>query len=415
MFFYRFKGKILISEVQYPLVQITETDAVKEEGPLYALTQIDPKKSRRLFVVTDPEFAFLKSEDIHLLRKPDSTSNNIPGWLASKIDEHKLISLNTSYPDWDDWMEEDILTPHKWHVNVVGLGDVGGIVVTGLRLLGSDCIDHIGIYDVDQNKTERWVYEVGQVQGVDEDIEYPKVMSISEQKLFDCHMFVFCVSAGVPEVGKEAADVRMVQFQRNSKIIESYAKAARMSNFKGIFAVVSDPVDLLCKSAYISSNTDAGGEFDNKGLYPEQVRGYGLGVMNARARFFAEQSLETKHYKSEGRVFGPHGEGLVVADSIINYNEKISDYLTEKTLKANLNVRALGFKPYIAPALSSGSLSLIATMEGKWHYSSTFLGGVFMGAKNRFTPFGTEIEAIPMDDKLFNRLSNSYERLHQLL
>ena len=73
--------------------------------------------------------------------------------------------------------------------------------------------------------------------------------------------------------------------------------------------------------------------------------------MNARASYYASQNKDYSHYLKEGRAFGPHGEGLIIADSIENYNEEISNYLTDKTKKANLEVRSIGFKPYVAPAL----------------------------------------------------------------
>lgn len=99
------------------------------------------------------------------------------------------------------------------------------------------------------------------------------------EDLFDCDMFVFCASRSVPEVGSNVTDVRMIQYESNSKIIEPYARMAREKGFKGIFAVVSDPVDQLCYRVYHSSNIDENGKFDGKGLQAEQVRGYGLGVM----------------------------------------------------------------------------------------------------------------------------------------
>jgi hypothetical protein len=179
--------------------------------------------------------------------------------------------------------------------------------------------------------------------------------------------------------------------------------------------VVSDPVDLLCKSVLIQSNIDEKGKIDYRGLAPEQIRGYGLGVMNARAAYYAVQNKETMQYLKDGRAYGPHGEGLVIADSIENYNDDISRYLTNKTKKANLDVRETGFKPFIAPALSSGSLSIIATIKGEWHYSATFMGGVYMGARNRLTPSGIEIERLDLPDELIGRLEKTYKELEKIL
>jgi hypothetical protein len=53
----------------------------------------------------------------------------------------------------------------------------------------------------------------------------------------------------------------------------------------------------------------------------------------------------------------------------------------------------------------------MATMEGKWHYSATFMGGVFMGAKNRLTAAGTEIERLALPEDLIRRLTETYELL----
>ena len=66
-----------------------------------------------------------------------------------------------------------------------------------------------------------------------------------------------------------------------------------------------------------------------------------------------------KEFKAEGRVYGPHGADLVVADSLKDYDDELSRQLTERVVTANLVVRDLGYKPYIAPALSSAALSIL--------------------------------------------------------
>ena len=167
--------------------------------------------------------------------------------------------------------------------------------------------------------------------------------------------FCFVASKGIPPVGSGVKDVRMYQFENNSKIVAQYARQARKENFKGLFAVVSDPVDPLAKTAWLESNKDDSGVLDYQGLRPEQVHGFGLGVMNARAAYFAKRDERFKRFLTEGRSFGPHGQDLVVADSITDYNDELSKELTELTVTANLHMRAIGFKPFIAPAYSSGS------------------------------------------------------------
>jgi hypothetical protein len=203
----------------------------------------------------------------------------------------------------------------------------------------------------------------------------------------------------------------MAQYEANAKIINLYGQMARKAGFKGIFAVVSDPVDMLCKSVLDASNTNEDGEKDYLGMAPEQIRGYGLGVMYAIAVFYAKQMENAGHFQYEGRAYGPHGEHLVIADSIKNYNDDLSRILTRKAVEANIEVRKTGFKPYIAPALSSGCLSILSTIKGEFHYSSIYHGGVFMGCLNRMLTSGVEIERNDMPEKLYSRILNTYERL----
>ena len=79
----------------------------------------------------------------------------------------------------------------------------------------------------------------------------------------------------------------------------------------------------------------------------DRVRGYGLGVMNKRAEYFAAKDPSFRSYIREGRAYGPHGSDLVIANSIENYDDDISLKLTKLTVEANLKMRSIGFKPYI--------------------------------------------------------------------
>ena len=154
--------------------------------------------------------------------------------------------------------------------------------------------------------------------------------------------------------------------------------------------VVSDPVDNLC-AAFL----------DESGLEPWQIQGYGLGVMHKRAEYYASKDCRFASYLTEGRAFGPHGKDLVIANSIDRYA-----------------VRDLGFKPYIAPALSSAALSILLTLRGEWHYGSLYLGtrerGAFLGMKNRLTKGGWEWEDLNLPEELYERIRNAYDNLCEI-
>ena len=276
-------------------------------------------------------------------------------------------------------------------------------------------IESIGICDISDQVTARWEFEENQIAYPWAYDALPEVDIVEPEDLFKCDMFIFVASKGIPPVGSGVKDVRMYQFEANSAIVAGYARQARRENFKGLFAVVSDPVDPLAKTAYLESNKNEAGEFDGLGLRPEQVQGYGLGVMNARAAYYAKRDERFTQFLTEGRAFGPHGQDLVVADSIEHYNDELSKELTELVVTANLKMRALGFKPFVAPAFSSGAISLILTLRGEWHCGSVFLGGIYMGVKNRYTPWGLETEILPLPEKLYERIVLAQDNLKAIV
>ena len=283
-------------------------------------------------------------------------------------------------------------------------------------MLGGDVISKIGICDLSSQITDRWEFEMGQINLPWHYDAFPEVEVVQPENLFDCDLFVFVASKGIPPVGSGVKDVRMAQFEANAGIVKHYAKLARAAHFQGLWCAVSDPVDPLAKTAYLESNKDENGTWDGQGLRPEQVQGFGLGVMNARAAYFAKRDERLASFLTEGRSFGPHGTGLFIANSIDHYDEELSQELTRLTVTANLKMREIGFKPYVAPALSSGALSLLLTLRGEWHCGSVFLDGVYMGVKNRFTPAGVETELLPrIPDGLFGHIREAAEHLKGII
>ena len=336
--------------------------------------------------------------------------------LIDAIEKGQATLVNLSYGTMEEWkkrMEKEVKPRKKVHL--LALGDVGSMVLTALKLLGGDCITELGIYDVNDAVCRRWESELNQAAYPWAYDALPEVVILKEEELFDCDVFVFCASKGIPPVGSDIKDVRMAQFEANKELISFFAKKARIAGFKGLFAVVSDPVDPLCKAVFLASNENMEGQFDGKGLLPEQIQGYGLGVMNARAAYYAKQDARFASFLTEGRAYGPHGENLVIANSIKHYDDALSRELTRLAVEANLRTRELGFKPYVAPAISSAAISILLTLRGEWHYSSNFLGGVYMGCKNRTTEYGLEMEALPLPEALFLRIEKAYQSLEAIL
>lgn len=292
---------------------------------------------------------------------------------------------------------------------IVGLGDVGGTVLTGLKLLGRE-FSEIGIYDPYEPMGKRYEMEMNQVLSVD-DQTLPEVTICSEKELFNTNVLIFTASRGVPAVGSEIKDVRMAQFEANKQMLDVYAETARKCGYTGYFCQVSDPVDHLAQEVYLRSNQTENGEFDFGGLLPEQVQGFGLGVMYARASYYAKNK---KVPFSLGRAYGPHGQGLIIANSFDEaYNDVLSNELTDLTREANMKVRDLGFKPYIAPGLSSAAVSILRMLRGEIHYGAIMLDGVYFGCQTQETKNGQYIIRENIHAVLIERIKKTHQNLKE--
>ena len=429
MYYYNINGATLVSLT--PLEGFGPQTGPANSWRMFAAVPGDPVLGRGSFKVNHPGqlLAGHGLETLDASRLPSfddgptsvmlSDGTTVPLELDENIRraiaDGRLTAVNTARPGWEELLK-CAPNPGKKRVNILAIGDVGSTLLTGLKLLGGDVISSIGICDLSDQITARWEFEMGQISLPWQYDIFPEVEVVAPENLFDCDMFVFVASRGIPPVGSQVKDVRMYQFENNAKIVAHYARMAREKGFQGLWCAVSDPVDPLAKTAYLESNKDEKGVFDGRGLRPEQIQGFGLGVMNARAAYFAKRDPKFSSFLTEGRSFGPHGTGLFIANSIEHYDEALSQELTQLTVTANLKMREIGFKPYVAPALSSGALSLLLTLRGEWHCGSVFLDGVYMGVKNRYTPAGVETELLPhIPDQLFSHIREAAEHLKAII
>ena len=413
-YYYRSHKKILFSKFKIDNLAKIDPEKLKleENKYIYYLQKRDWQKTSPLDVLIHPEQIEDKRQEINILRKPEGTEqefSDFPDWIVKKIMNREVGLCNYENPRWKERL--DWTPPEQWKISIVGLGRVGGTMLIALRSMGGEKIKQIGIFDTNEKSLSRWEQEANQIIDGSGERRYPPVKILKSEDIFQADLVIFCISMGISETEQGVKNIRKLQLEANSRIIDYYAQRARKNSFNGIFAVLSEPVDLLCHSALLASNTNNEGKFDGKGLTADQIRGFGLGVMHGRAAYYAGQEKGLEQYLDMGRIFGPQGPGLVVADNIEHYNREKSSYLTEKVLQANLELAKLGFKPYIAPAVASGALSLLNLMEGKWHYSAGFLGEVFWGSRNRQTPVGLEWEQFSFTPELWKDINDSYKNL----
>ena len=377
--------------------------------------QQDPARTPAAWLAADPRQLNGEAADVRWLdpRRLEEVPA-LPEAVRAALPQGGVTGVNTRHPRWERALEFVVPKPGKKRVHLLAVGDVGGTLLTALKLLGGDVISGLGICDLNENTIARWTAEMGQIAWPWDYGALPEVEAVPPERLFDCDVFIFAATKAVPPVGSGVRDVRMAQLETNRPLAESFARQAREADFRGLFAVLSDPVDPLCRVVWRASNLGPDGEPDHLGLLPEQVQGFGLGVMNARAAYFAKRDPRFASFLTEGRSFGPHGRGLVIANSVERYDDALSQELTQLTLEANLRIRDLGFKPYVAPAVSSGAMQLLLALRGEWHCSSVPLGGVWFGCRNRFTPYGLELETLELPDALFDRLRETERALHEI-
>lgn len=373
-------------------------------APLVFLVRRDPLKSRGCFAVGNTAQIMEPENACALL--PNEAPAALPG-VETFVRENGATVLNTAFVRAFDHLAR----PQKKSgltATLVGLGDVGGTLLIALKLLGRE-LSRIAIYDPNEALCRRYEMELNQVLPPD-GAPLPEIAICSQERLFDCDLFLFTASRGVPPVGSDVQDVRMAQFARNREMLAGYARRARETAFGGLFCQISDPVDQLCRAVFLESNRDASGAFDAAGLLPEQVRGFGLGVMAARAAYHAKKDGIDF---SGGRVYGPHGADLIVANHPQNYDEAISARLTQETVTANLRVRELGFKPYIAPALSSAAVSLLRLVRGEVCCSAIPMGGAYFGCRSRTTSAGILTQREALHPALFRKIEEVQQRLER--
>lgn len=371
-------------------------------SPLVFLLRGDINISRGIFALGG--LSELKLSGPALLRPLEGNLSELDAY----IKKNGAMAADTAFSKVYDVMRAYRAKRRRFTLTLVGLGDVGGTVLTGLKLLGRD-IDEIKIYDPNEAQCARYEMEMNQVLSADGE-GLPKVSVCAGERLFECDAFLFTASRGVPPLGAKG-DVRMAQYELNREMLSSYARQARDTGFCGLFAQISDPVDHLCRAVFLESNRDENGKADGGGLLSSQIQGYGLGVMRARARYYAP-GLGANTEKL--RVYGPHGAGLIAANEPdAGYDDDISLRLTEAAATANLRVRELGFKPYIAPGLSSACVSVLRTLRGEWHDGAVPLGGAYFGCESRFGKNGLELKQEKLCDTLFERIEQSYYELKE--
>ena len=206
----------------------------------------------------------------------------------------------------------------------------------------------------------------------------------------------------------------MAQYQLNRELAALYARKAREARYRG--AVLrgqrpgGPPVPGGADGEQPRSRRRDGlsgpADLPGPGLRPGGHERPGGLLRPAGPRFAS--------FLTDGRTFGPHGEDLVVANSIDRYDDGLSRLLTERTVHANLQMREMGFKPLCGPgpvlrsaesaAVSAGPVALLVHIPGRRVH-----GGPEPGNGG-----GHGAGRLPLPRQLQDRLQTTMDRLRAI-
>lgn len=133
--------------------------ALPEAGEVLFGFHRTPGAGRDTFPVTAPSL-LTAEEGVSTLVTAEEPETD-PA-LAAVIAAGRMRAVNLAHP-----RQEELLPPlrrrERVRVNLLALGDVGSTLLMGLRLLGGDVIDSVGICDVRENVPQRWEMELNQI------------------------------------------------------------------------------------------------------------------------------------------------------------------------------------------------------------------------------------------------------------
>jgi hypothetical protein len=250
-------------------------------------------------------------------------------------------------------------------LGIFGLGRVGTAMLQAVTILPASW-KKIYLFDRTELRLEQLVFEMNQVALPGR--SFPEISRGRVDDYQHCDVLAFAASAPIPPLGSESkGDVRLRQYTANGEILRKLLDSLDRHNFRGKLAVVSDPVEHLTRLAVLHK--------------PAMMReadffGLGLGVMYARARYFAR-----RRERHALHVCGTHGDLLEVINHPLRYSPERSQQLTAQVRGAHLQMRKLGYIPFIAPALSSAALSLQALSRCRPFFASAWNGTMVWGSK----------------------------------
>lgn len=189
---------------------------------------------------------------------------------------------------------------------IVGAGAVGTTFAYSLMISG--LTEEIILVDVDKVKAE------GEAMDLNHGQPFVKPVQIWAGDYKDCQSAdVVVITAGARQ---KPGETRLDLVGRNVNILKEIVQNIRKSGFKGIFLVVSNPVDILTYFTWKLSGVDK-----------KKVIGSGTVLDSARFKQLLAEHCRVASQSVHAYIIGEHGDSEVAAWSLTNIvGIKLKDY-----------------------------------------------------------------------------------------
>jgi L-lactate dehydrogenase len=176
-------------------------------------------------------------------------------------------------------------------VAIVGAGSVGATLAYSLTIRG--VVNELALIDVNREKMEAEVQDI--THG----------MSLGQPSNVYAAEYSACVNADVVVVTAGAkqkpGETRIGLLSRNVGLTRDVIRSVLSSGFKGVFLMISNPVDVLTYLAYKTASEQAG--------FPaSRVIGSGTVLDSSRLREFLARHCRINPMNIHGYVLGEHGD-----------------------------------------------------------------------------------------------------------
>lgn len=210
---------------------------------------------------------------------------------------------------------------------IIGCGNVGMSYAYSL-LNQRTKVDELVLIDINKERT------IGEAMDLNHGLSFaPSKMKIKSGDYSDCNdATIICICAGK---NQDEGETRLDLINKNYGVFKSIIKEINKTNFKGIYLIATNPVDIMSLITIRLSK-----------FSPLKVIGSGTMLDTARLRYLLSEKLKVSPKNVHAYVIGEHGDSEFVPwNSAMIGPKSISEYINNKELsKIAFNVRDAAYQ-----------------------------------------------------------------------